>query len=96
MFSVVFDYSHEVDSDTVRELEIEVTVERAYRSHKLVSVDAITEDGRSLDQSEIEDLVEEIGEDVLANKAAAHGSDEEESLSEKDEMLMDELNIDVA
>lgn len=96
MFSVVFDYSHEVDTDVVRELEIEITIVRAHRTHKLVSVDAITEDGRSLSQSEIEDLTEEIGEDILANKAAVHGSDEDEEISQEDERLMDELNIEVA
>lgn len=94
MGSVVFEFNYEVD-DVTRELEIEATVERAYRSVKLVSVDSITEDGETLSQSEIEDLVEEIGEDVIAEKASAHGEGEDENLDQDDLRLMDELNIEV-
>ncbi len=72
MRTVVFThYFDRANCDESVEVEIEAQVIRAFKSYKVASYRSMTIDGLELSHSDIEDLVEEIGQDELDEIAIA-------------------------
>jgi hypothetical protein len=68
--SVVFTLFHLFEGrDEKSELECEVTLTISFNGYKISSFDVIVMDGKKLNFSQIEDVVEEVGTDALEAKA---------------------------
>jgi vacuolar-type H+-ATPase subunit C/Vma6 len=73
-------------------VEIEAQVVEAFKNIKVSEISSMTVDGESLNESEIEDLTEEIGFDVL-EEAAREAYETGEGTEDRE---MEELDINLA